>query len=292
MTILNLNFSFLLRYWKPVFLILLINLSPFPISAQEPQLGIDTDLGLPYFQEYTQEDFRGQEKYTQGYTYGIVRGPGKRMYFANLTAILEYDGREWTRIKIDNMSALSIACDSTGTVYAGGIGTFGYLQPNSKGKMEYYAIKPLNEDDDDQLYRTIFTTSHGVYFQSEKNLYRWKDASLTKCKQNSNVNLWRIFKPYDQIYAQDGLNNIYTVVNDSLQNPLFAEGTWQHQISAILPAKEKALLIVTSKNGLFIYKDGQLRKLPTEVDDFIRESEIYKAVSLDSNLYVLGGYDH
>ncbi len=63
------------------------------------------------------------------------------MYFGNTVGVLEFDGRSWRTIRLSNGSfARSVVVDDQGTVYVGGQGDFGFLQPDVTGTMKFVSL--------------------------------------------------------------------------------------------------------------------------------------------------------
>src|SRR5258708_26325493 len=81
------------------------------------------ELGRPLYRTFTRRDEGIVNKILTG-----VQDPRGLMVFGSINCVLEYDGQRWTSIPIPNSSWIqALACDTSGTIYVGGIGEIGAL---------------------------------------------------------------------------------------------------------------------------------------------------------------------
>jgi len=99
--------------------------------------------GLPFIRNFTPEEYDASDQ-----NWVAVQDHRGIMYFGNNDrGVLEYDGKTWRQIPVpNNASVRSLATDSTGRVYVGITGDFGYLSPTPSGKLEYKSLTHLIED--------------------------------------------------------------------------------------------------------------------------------------------------
>ncbi|MEL6132070.1 MAG: hypothetical protein AAFR59_01760, partial [Bacteroidota bacterium] len=73
--------------------------------------------------------------------YDAVQDARGVMYFGNFRGVLEYDGTNWELITLPNRSTVgSVAKDSLGRIYVGGVGEFGYLAPDEQGQLQFFSL--------------------------------------------------------------------------------------------------------------------------------------------------------
>lgn len=72
--------------------------------------------------------------------YAIVSDRRGVLYFGAERSILEYDGANWRRIPVPSDQVRSLAVDAGGTIWAGAIGDFGYLEPDAAGTLRYVSM--------------------------------------------------------------------------------------------------------------------------------------------------------
>ena len=73
--------------------------------------------------------------------YCVVQDFRGVMYFGNGNGVLEFDGAQWRYINVQPGAFVrSLAIDSTGRIYAGSFGEFGYFKANDKGELEFNSL--------------------------------------------------------------------------------------------------------------------------------------------------------
>ncbi|WNJ20837.1 ATP-binding protein [Pontibacter sp. G13] len=103
--------------------------------------------GSPIIQNYPPKTYHASSA-----NYTAVQDARGLMYFGNYRGVLEYDGEAWTLIPLSNSStARSLARDSMGQVFVGGVGVFGTLEPDEGGSLAFRNLLP------DSLKRTHLT---------------------------------------------------------------------------------------------------------------------------------------
>lgn len=108
------------------------------------------------------------------------------MYFANISGIAEYDGREWREILIGHGYGGSefLAADERGVIYVGSYNDFGYLAPDKTGKIGFRSLRSL-------LPRTVKipTINNPILFSGD-NVYFCADTTLfayNKVEQTTKI---------------------------------------------------------------------------------------------------------
>ncbi|MBI2416534.1 MAG: hypothetical protein HYV28_01255 [Ignavibacteriales bacterium] len=134
--------------------------------------------GSPVIKHYTPKETGGTTQ-----VWCAVQDKRGVLYFGDNSGILEFDGKSWKRIYNANHSVVrSLAIDSLGTIYVGGVNEFGYLWPNLRGELEYISLSqklPLVDQRFQNVYSTMINTG-GVYFLSPKCVYRYHKNVITK----------------------------------------------------------------------------------------------------------------
>ena len=113
---------------------------------------------------YSYKDYKGAPQIRS-----ITQDKHGLMYFANQFGIAVYNGDNWSFIDFFGYSVRSLACDSSGVVYVGGI-DFGCLETQKNGFREFRSFKSLIPDTlNFGLIENISVIKSGlVFFQSKK----------------------------------------------------------------------------------------------------------------------------
>ena len=126
---------------------------------------------LPQIRNFSQKDYgRGQT----ADNWAITQDDRGVIYVGNAGGILEYDGNKWRFIPVKSGAyVMSLAVDSSGTVFVGSQGEFGYLSPENYGQLTYYSLSDSIVKAG-VFFSTIWkthATSDAIIFQSEKSLF-------------------------------------------------------------------------------------------------------------------------
>ena len=80
--------------------------------------------------------------------------------------------------------AQQLAADAQGGLYAGAVGDFGVLEPDSTDALRYHSLID-KVDVSDRVFQDVWgthVTGDGVYFQTYERLFRW---------DGNQMNVWR-----------------------------------------------------------------------------------------------------
>lgn len=187
-----------------------------------------------------------------GPNWAIIKDKRGVMYFANDAGVLEFDGVNWTLIKMKAI-ARSLSVDSTGIIYVGGDNEFGFIQPDKSGELFYTSLSDKLDDnlkDFSGIY-SVFSNDEGVFFCSMKRIYKYKDQKI------SVINLTKggfvTFYVDKTLYYGDYYSGLYKIHNDSAVlckgGNFFAET----DIYSMIPFSDSKILIGTVDGKLFLY---------------------------------------
>src|SRR4030042_2240536 len=153
-----------------IFLILLFQ---FVCPSLHPQ-----NFKLPVINYASKEYGRGY----QAVIYSIILDNRDIVYAGNANGILEYDGKTWDFIPVRlGANVISMAKDSSGTIFIGSQNEFGYLAPGINGSLVYNSISdslPENDRLFNQIWKT-YVSGNKVYFQAEENIFILEKNQIT-----------------------------------------------------------------------------------------------------------------
>ena len=222
------------------------------------------------------------------------------IFFANNQGILEYDGKNWNLIRVtDGSSVYSMAIDRSGRIFIGSVNEFGYLKPDSIGRMEYISISQgLEEENSDfgVIWET-HATDRGIVFQSYHFILVYQNDSIQIIPSDEEI--------HESFYAGD---NLYVRFSESglamLEGSEFISIEGEEDFSDILiygmiELSPGRILIATEFNGFYelIYSSGdslpgKVRRIRTKNDLFFRNLAIYDVVRVDDEKISLGTWGY
>ncbi len=143
-----------------------------------PVFGISQpeQIGTPFIINYHPSVYKEDPQ-----NWSIVQDARNVLYVGNTNGVMEYDGVEWKTIALDKAAyAWGLSADSLGAVYVGSIGEFGKLCVSKTGNVEYTSLVHLLPDSETEVgeVRNVFSTSHGIYFVSDRKIFRLHNDSI------------------------------------------------------------------------------------------------------------------
>ncbi|NIR46982.1 MAG: PAS domain S-box protein [Phycisphaerae bacterium] len=246
---------------------------------------LPNELGTPYIQNYSPEEY-GENPMN----WGMVQDNRGIIYVANLNGILEFDGVSWRVIKTPKETwVLSVAVDSTGTVFAGSFGDFGYLAPDSVGNLQFVSLLEKVEPGDRdfaEIWRT-HCTSEGTYFRTRDKLFLWSNNQLKVLGSKSSLSLSSVVN--DTVYVEERDKGLMKTVGDSLVLIPDSERLNPMGFVAMTPYDHYRKLVFTTK-GLFLFDGKTFSSFASPVNAFIRENILSSAVALPGGKFAIGTY--
>jgi len=213
---------------------------------------------------YSIKDYN-DEKERNPENYSVVQDHRGVMYFGSSHGVMEFDGEQWNFIRVGLDSFIfALGVDSSGVIYTGAIGDFGYLKPDSTGRYIYQSLLdhiPL----EDQFFSTIWrihTLNNLVYFQAEEALYIYNSVERTIEVVYPETSFHTSFIVNDYVYLREREVGLVRLENTQL---ITLEGTEDFKLYGIFGLHEvpfDSLLIITQELGLYKWSNGGIRHLP------------------------------
>lgn len=275
---------YLLR--TPSFILLLKALLALRCAAQ-PVASVDiaTERGQFYFNTYHSQDYKAAYQNWQ-----VLQDKNGVMYFANGDGVLTYDGGTWQLIETPRKSvARSIAIDSNGKVYVGGLDELGYLEQGTDGRLRFVSMLSLVKPELLSMGNVWRIHVHNglVYFEAESGLFCWNGERFRFYPWHKPNAYHRSFVWNDVLYvAEEGTglmrlgDNMFTL---SERGEYFAT----FRVYAALPVGDK-LMLATKSNGLFWYDGHHVTPFKNQAHQYLTENQISCGMILPDGALVLG----
>jgi signal transduction histidine kinase/DNA-binding response OmpR family regulator/ligand-binding sensor domain-containing protein len=257
---------------------LLINFLILSVSFSQTGNFKYQSIGQPFIKYYSPKEYKSDNT-----NWSIVQDKRGVMYFGNEKGILEFDGNSWRLIEVPySLPVRSIAKDDKGKIYVCASSDFGYLEPDSKGRLKY---KSLSEHLDLKYRKSeeiwdVITNSEGVYFKTKDKIFRWNGKEF---KVWESVYSFRLYKINDEVYARNDGTGLMKIKGDSIYVMPDGEHFSKIGVFDMLPYKEEDLnkkeiiLVTTNNNGLFLHDGRNFSPFKTKADSFFINNQIYNA---------------
>ncbi len=223
--------------------------------------------------------FSPKEYHASYQNWCVIQDKNGLMYFGNNNGILEYDGNTWRLIKTPNNSIVRSLCtDSTGRIYAAASSDFGYLAPDSIGKLQFYSLLKYL----DSKYRKfgdvwdVAAGQNGVYYKTQDKIFKWDGKKIIVF---DSVYAHRLYKINNSLFVRNYGVGLLEISGDSLHLVPGGNKFSSIGIYDMLPFKNK-ILVTTNQNGLFFYDGYHFSQFKTEADSFLVKNRLYNTCKL------------
>jgi PAS domain S-box-containing protein len=231
--------------------------------------------GAPYIQNYENGTYNGHAQ-----VWCATQDIYGNMYFGTTTGISVYDGEEWREIKTANNSITrSLDVSSDGIIYVGGIKTFGYLNPDSAGKLQYETLEDL-------LDSTVsFSNVWETFCMDDKVFFRTAEALFQYTPKHNKIKYWKPNKrfnpafhfPNKGVIVRD-LNQYYLLKADSLQALPYSKLLDNYFVYKMIPKNEREFFGIAS-NEILVFDTESEEGDPASIYQSAASSE-FKSTAL------------
>lgn len=281
------------RFYQFILVLLFFDLASPVIFPQEVKLS-----GLPIIRNYPPSVHGGTPQ-----NWAIVQDQRGIMYFANTGGLLEYDGSSWRIIEIENEVARTVAIDSNGTIFVGGVDQFGLLEPDQYGKLKYRSLinyLPIESRNFGDIW-TIWPVKDGVYFQSTSHIFFFKNSILySSSGETDMMKIWEtnsIFSPAffvnDRYFVSEMQTGLCEITDGTIKLVNDGERFKNLTIYSMLPfiegSNSKKKILIGTENGFFLYDSSGISVFKTEADNYIINNQLYfRGAILRDGSYAFG----
>ncbi len=247
---------------KNTFLIITSLLLCYNVFAQIKNIGTP-----PYLKNYTVEDYKGSNQ-----VWTTVQSKTQVMYFGNNDGILEFDGKNWQKIKVNNNLVTALNIDETGKIFVGGKNEFGYLKVDSIGTLKYVSLIPSVPKDklqEGNIWNIFLSQNNEVIFHSFEAIYVFQNQKCNVILTDKIGLFVKCFMVDNQLYIHYKNKGLAILVNNEIKIVDNSEIFATEMIKAIFKIND-TLNVVTWSKGIFKLIDKQFVKTDTKIDDYIK----------------------
>ncbi|RLD61874.1 MAG: hypothetical protein DRJ01_07125 [Bacteroidetes bacterium] len=276
----------IIKYYNIVYLIFCITCFHLTSISQN-----NYEIGNYPIKNFSESDYNN----AAAQNWAVVEDNRGVMYFGNNEGVLEFDGTTWRLFKLHNEGLVkALGIDKNGTIFVGGKGEFGFLQPNASGKMMYYCLNeqiPKNEKDYTTIWK-IFTTNKGVYFQAKEKIFYYDYDTIKVILPETQFHLAFYAGKYFLVRQDDiGLSIIR---NDSIIHLKGGEFFKDKRIYSVINFGTNFFLFFTKKDGIFTVSYQKLKHAlnvvpyASSIKDYTKTYSLYNTIEINKNKYSIG----
>lgn len=261
---------------------ILISLIFFLSVVCQQAMGQMKIVGTSYIKNYPSDVYGAS-----GQNWNTIQDNRGIMYFGNTNGILEYDGAKWKLIKTPTNSAVKcLAADtSNNIIYVGAKGDMGFLSPDSSGNLVYksllkkVAIKNRNFAD---VWSIHITKNYGIVFETTSGLYFYKNDTFNVISSEGLNGFKKTFYVNNTLYAFYTGSGLVKIENGKIVKVAGAETLVDKPIN-FLSVYNDSLMIITDSYGIYGYKNGEIVKKETEIENLISKDLYYTSLLSDGS---------
>ena len=206
-----------------------------------------------HIKNYTPKDYLGFNQMWQA-----TQDKNGLLYFAGTSSIFVFDGTTFQNVLVKSGSAnRQIMIDSTtGIIYVGAVGEFGYLQRDSvNGKLGFVSLT-TSLDSNQKTFSDIwkvFGANGKIYFQSTERIFICKEKKIIGTIEASREKGFALmFQSNGKLFVRQRTVGLMEIVNDKLQLCPGGERFANTRLLGMIPWKNQKSLIVSSDSGFFV----------------------------------------
>jgi ligand-binding sensor domain-containing protein/DNA-binding CsgD family transcriptional regulator len=221
--------------------------------------------------------------------WSILQSKNHWIYAGNSKGLLEYDGNNWQVHQLPLKQIVrSVAMDSKGKIYSGGLGEFGYWEPSSRGKLTYHSLSTLISDTDfkkEEVWN-ILPLGDQILFQSFAFLYLYKNGQITNIKVPSTILF--AFEVNKKVYLEAIGKGLYELKNNQLTFVHNSEFLGNTSVNTILPTNNIHEILIGTSQKIYRFDGEKFTEFSPIINRFIKENQLNKGIRLANGDYALG----
>lgn len=240
--------------------------------------------GTPYIKNFHKDTYKADTQ-----NWGISQDKRGLIYFANNDGLLSFDGVEWNLTRVSASSPLrSILVDSKDRIFVGLINDFGIVNRTGNKPASFTSLKKLLPEeyrDFNEIWR-IHEVSQGIVFQCYEYMFLYDGNHIKVIKPGTRFRF--SFQTGGKVYVHEPGAGIYQFTGNHLERLPWGNENNDRKISSVFEADSEKLFICTTNDGVFIVKDGVVRKWEPAVNELLVKSRLYSAVRTPDGGYAFG----
>lgn len=208
-------------------------------------------------------------------------------FFANNSGLLEYDGINWKLHLLPKRSIVRSICYSNSErIYIGGQDEVGYFAPDDQGNLIYTSIRENIPNRFLPIEDVWDITSKGdkIYFRSVNKVYTYIEDDGFEINNPGNP-IITLDQVKDKIIYHDLEQGLVEL--DKTPFP-WSEAFISRPVIKVVSYGENGYLIITEKDGIYKYENGNLSIFNTAYNDFLIENRLSTILRLDNGGFAIG----
>ena len=211
------------------------------------------------------------------------------LYFANMSALLQYDGLSWRHYSIpaqgNNMRSLLIA--DNGDIYVGAYNEFGVFRAHANGLDKYCSLSdslPESQHNFSEIWH-INQIGDKIFFQSNFQIIILEKGQQSVIQSPFITHLSKAVG--EVLYVTSDTEGLFLLAGDQLVPLPGCESLKGRKIRSIQPYRTKGLLLVTEDGDLYTYENHRLTSLENPIKQALSDAQV-RCVAMQQEMLAFG----
>ena len=234
------------------------------------------------------QNFGPKNYHAENQNWSIAQAESKFIYVANNKGLLEFNGNDWMVYPSPNSTIMRSVHAIGNRIYSGCYMEFGYWEKDELGILNYTSLSSnLNNLVEDEQFWKIESVNRWVLFQSLDRIYIYDTENKSFEIVDPPGKIHKMFLVDETVYFQELNGDLYYIRNG---NPvaLGIELEIRNFLIVNIFKNDNQLLLITEKNGIYIYQDSKLKKWSFSLEKYFQNLSIYSAIESNSGNIILG----
>ncbi|HJY11227.1 MAG TPA: hypothetical protein VJ304_00485, partial [Flavobacterium sp.] len=241
-------------------------------------------IGVPFITNYNPKTYKAASENCD-----LIQDSKGMMFFANHFGIMQFHGVRWSIVtQPENRSMVrSLAIDKKDKIYVGAQGDFGYTVQLPNGQYKYTSLVkllPVSARNFGDVLHTVIRNNEVIFFSNEA-IFIYKKNKIKVIQSPTKFD--DFFDTNKAIYVSDNVKGLLKLEKDALVTIPNSAQFIGMKIRKMFETKD-GLVILTQKNGLFTYKNKELKPFLTKVDALLKQNQISTAILLSDGYFGIG----
>lgn len=208
----------------------------------------------------------------------------------NNKGLLVANAGEWHLYELPGQKIVRcVAAASSGCIYTGAYGEFGYWSKKGLGDWQYTSLNKLIKDDQfgrEEIWKILLSKDGSIYFQSFGALYKYQNNTIVSIPVPGNI--MYLFEVNGQLYFQALGKGLYQLNNNQAKPLVLDDRLANDEVISILPAPDDGIMIGTVHHGLFKYLNGQFTPIFSNLTAYLSKNQLNAGTIINKNSYAFG----
>jgi len=234
-------------------------------------------------------NFTKQEYNAESQNWSVIQDHKGFIYVANNAGLLEFDGVEWSFYPSPSGTVLrSVAVDENNRIYTSGYREIGFWERDQMGNLVYQSLNPAAEtlySQNEEFWNTIIIGDR-VYFHSFTSVFIYDHESFRIIRPNALIN--SISEIDGKLCLHISGRGMFQA-EDTILTPWLVQAEMRNsQVHFCEKFSDSTLLIGTTSEGMFTYKNNELTSFLSNWRSYFSEKQINRGTISNNGNIIIG----